>query len=68
MYKESCSVTEGSTETPGLFLLPVESVIPIVYLSRKSDLVIFRLDLTAWRIVQWNKWLTIAECPVRDIP
>jgi len=49
---ESYSITEGSTKAPGFFLLPVESEIPGVYLSRKSDLVILRLDLACQMIVR----------------
>ena len=41
----------------GFFLLPVESDMPGAYLSRKSDLVIFRLDLAARIIVRRCRWL-----------
>ena len=48
-------------------LLPVESEMPGAYLSRKSDLVIFRLDLAARMIVRHCRWLRTGGRPERGI-
>jgi len=52
---------------PGFFLLPVESDMPGAYLSRKSDLIIFRLNLAARIIVRHCCWLRAGGRPGRGM-